>query len=512
VRREFPSRLPPLCLNARNMKPQISVVLSTHNRASHYLPRAINSVIAQSFQDWELLVIDDGSTDNTSEVVASFTDKRIRYYKIKNFGCDTRPKNTGIQRANADLVAFLDDDNSFRPDHLQALYNAFQKDSSIGVAYADRWVHFEDAEQGQDQIGINMDFDYSTLMKRNFIDTSDVLVRKDILFKVGGFDESIRKFIDWNLWVRIAKYGYKFFHVPIILTEYTVHKSMKSVVNTEGSYDPQTGLFTPTFDSYGCKINCGCIGSNKPLKVAIYTLTKDRLAYTKRTFESLRKTAGYEFDHYIVDQGSTDGTLEYLQEYKPYKLIQNDKNMGIPYASNQVVDEIKTGGYDIVVKVDNDVEFKTNNWLKAMVNIYEVFRQICLSPYPEGLVHNAGGTYRFNYLWLSGEFLGIVPHIGGMVSAVPIEVYSEFKWPKVAFLHGGNDVLLSSWLSTNGYVMAYMENHRAEHIDGTTGQQKTYPKYFELRQKETITRTDEFLKKGELNTMVPTFKTAIKHV
>lgn len=456
--------------------------------------------------------MDDGSTDNTPDVVNSYKDKRIRYYKLDNFGCDTKPKNTGIQRAKADLVAFLDDDNLYRPDHLQALYNAISKDDTLAVVYGDRWVHFENKEQGKDQIGINMDFDYSTLMKRNYIDTSDVLVRKDVLFTVGGFDEAIRKFIDWNLWVRIAKYGFKFFHVPIILTEYTVHEQMKSVTNTEGQYNPETGLFTPTFDAYACKINCGCIGSNKPLKVAIYTLTKDRLDYTKRTFESLRLTAGYEFDHFIVDQGSSDGTQEYLKEYKPNHLIQNDKNMGIPFASNQIVAEIKKGDYDIVVKVDNDVEFKTYGWLKAMVGIYETFRQIALSPYPEGLVNNAGGVYRYNYVWLNKEFVGLVPHIGGMVSAVPIEVYKEFSWPKVAFLHGGNDVLLSSWLSTNNYIMAYMENYKAEHIDGTIGQNKTYPEYFKLRKLETITRTDEFIKQGKLNTVAPTYKTTLKRV
>lgn len=493
-------------------KPKISVVLSTHNRANRYLPRAIDSVVNQTFQDWELLVMDDGSTDNTAEVVNGYNDKRVRYYKLKPFGCDTHPKNVGIQRANADLISFLDDDNLFRPDHLQALLNAFKKDETLAVVYGDRWVHYEDEKQGKDQVGINMDFDYSTLMKRNYIDTSDVLVRKDVLFTVGGFDESIRKFIDWNIWVRIAKYGFKFYHVPIILTEYTIHEQMKSVVNTEGSYDPQTGLFTPTFDPYGCKIDCGYIGKNKPLKVAIYTLTKDRLNYTKRTFESLKKTAGYEFDHFIVDQGSVDGTKEYLKEYQPFHLIQNEKNMGIPYASNQIIDEIKKGNYDIVVKVDNDVEFKTYGWLKAMVSIYEVFRQISLSVYPEGLVESAGGVYRYNYLWLAKEFIGLVPHIGGMVSSVPIEVYQEFKWPKVAFLHGGNDVLLSSWLSTNNYIMAYMENYRAEHIDGTIGQSKAYPEYFKLRKLETITRTDEYLKEGKLNIVVPTYKTTLKKV
>jgi len=327
------------------------------------------------------------------------------------------------------------------------------------------------------------------------------LVKKRVLYEVGGFDENLKKFIDWNLWIRLVKKGYYFKRVPIILTDYTIHKNMKSVINKEGQYNPQTGLFMPTFNARECQIDVGCLNPKKVLKVAVFTLTKDRLEFTRKTFESLNKLAGYDFDHYIVDQGSSDGTKDWLKKYaKAYKakIIWNDKNMGIPYASNQAIEEIKKGDYDLVCKVDNDVLFKTTGWLKAMIDIYSVIWPIALSPYPEGLIDNAGGVNRFNYGWLAGQFLGFVMHLGGMVTCVPMEVYKHFKWPRMAFMHGGNDVLLSSWLNNNNYQLAYMENHRAEHMEGTRRQLEKYPEYFKQRQQETFTRTADYLRTGEL--------------
>lgn len=495
------------------MKPEVSIVLSTYNRAERYLPRAIESVLAQTFKNWELLVMDDGSTDDTEKVVKKFKDSRIKYIKLDHFGCDTRPKNEGIKQAQADLIAFLDDDCAYRPDHLQALLRELtQDDGAVVLVYGDRWVTFED-EDKKPQIGVYSDFDYQLLMKQNYIDTSDVLVKKEVLYEVGGWDENLKKFVDWNLWVRLAKRGYQFKRLPIILTDYTIHKQMKSVTNQEGQYDPETGLFTPTFDPYNCKINVGFLGKPKKLKVALYTLCYNRLDYTKLSFETLRKTAGYKFDHYVVDQGSDDGTVEWLKKEEKAgrikKVIYNKKNMGIPHASNQILEEIMKKDYDIIGKVDNDMVHKSLGWLEAAIGIYEIFRPINLSPYIEGLIHNPGGVHRYNYLYMGDEFLGLTQHIGGAVSLVPREVHEEFKWPKVAFLHGGNDVLLSSFLNNNNYLLAYMENYKSEHLQD---QKEKYPEYFKNRDQLTLTRTTEFLKTGKLyDKSSRSYKTAIDH-
>jgi glycosyltransferase involved in cell wall biosynthesis len=482
--------------------PKISVVMSTYNRAKDYLPKAIESVLKQTFKDFEFIIVDDGSTDNTSKVVHSYKDKRIRYYKLKHFGCDTKPKNSGTKNAKGKYIAYLDDDCQFRPDHLQALLKEMERpgNEEIVMVYGDRWVNFADGKR-KGEIGIYQNFDQASLLKKNYIDTSDVLVKKEAVMKVGGWNEDMQKFIDWNLWVRMAKYGYTFVRLPVIITDYTVHEDMKSVRIQEGQFNKETGFFKPTFDPINCRINVGFIGKQKKPRVAIFTLCKNRLDYTKRMYESMSKTAGYPFDWYVVDNGSTDGTAKWLDSIHDERQIyiqRNKKNMGIPYASNQIIDVIKEGKYDFIMKADNDVLFKSFDWLDTMMKIYSVMRPFNLSLYPEGLSANAGGVHRYAYTSIIGVFLGFVSHLGGMTSMVPAEVYDKFKWPNASFLRGGNDVLLSSWLNKNSYQLAYMENFQAEHMDTTEGQKKKYPEYFKLMKKESVTRTEDYLKTGKM--------------
>ena len=105
--------------------PKISVILTTFERPNK-LKRAIKSVIKQTFQDWELIIVDDCSQDGkTAKICEKFSNKdnRIRYIRRKsNFGQHTRPKNEGLKSAKSDYIAYLDDDNEYRKDHLQALW------------------------------------------------------------------------------------------------------------------------------------------------------------------------------------------------------------------------------------------------------------------------------------------------------------------------------------------------------------------------------------------------------
>ena len=116
----------------------VSIVMSTFKRP-HLIERAIKSVLNQTYEDFELIVVDDRSKDNTKEVVESFGDPRIRYVELKrHFGCDTRPKNEGILQAKGEYITFLDDDNEYRPDHLAILIREMKADGTLDVVYGDR--------------------------------------------------------------------------------------------------------------------------------------------------------------------------------------------------------------------------------------------------------------------------------------------------------------------------------------------------------------------------------------
>lgn len=480
----------------------ISVIISTHNR-KEMLKRAMESVIAQTFTDWELVVVDDASTDGTQKVfdkVSKDNGGRFVYWKNeKNYGCDTQPKNMGAELSTGEYLAYLDDDNVFRPDHLQALYNEIQKDSKTDVVYGDRIV-IDDEGQIEPRMGVSSDFSDTILMQRNYIDTSDVLMKREALFDVGGWDERFKKYVDWNLWVRMAKAGKVFKRVPVILTEYHVHKDMKSLTvkdrNKDGSASVPLGsapVFTPEWDPIEVEIELPYLKKVRDPKVAIFMITYDRLEYTKLAIDSLFAKAGYDFDLFVVDNGSTDETIPYLldlaEKGKIKPVILNEKNVGISKASNQAVAEILKGDYQIVGKYDNDAISLNSGWLKAMVEIWKVNHKMAMSCYISGLKDNPGGAPRVANGMIKGQLVGLTRHLGGICVFTDVVAYKSFKWDEDSFLHGVQDMEFSQFLNFNGFRLAYLETYQISHGPmGTAKQQEDFKDYFERRKIEKTTR------------------------
>lgn len=484
---------------------KVSVVISSHNRGDK-LKRAIDSVLKQSFKDYEIIVVDDASDDtHTRDVIDTFEnhEKIILMRLGKNFGSDTKPKNVGIKATRGQYVAFLDDDNVYRPDHLQVLVNELDKSPEITMVYGDRWL-IDEAGAIPSQIGKYAEYEIGHLIMENYIDTSDVLVRREALLDVGGFDEAQKKYIDWNLWVRLEKAGYRFKRVPIIITDYFIcsdSKSVKVLTDTEKKIMEKTGKFQnmPDWDGVNCDIRLPYLRELTEPQVAIFSLTHDRLEYTKVCFESLYKTAGYDFDHYVIDNGSTDGTTEYLLglalKEKSNRMVNfqmNTENVGISKGSNQALDMMKNNkDYDIIVKVDNDCLFLTDGWLKRMVELWKSNNNIAFSCYVQGLRDNPGGAPRYHRGMVKGEYIGMTRHLGGICHFVDAKAYKDFRWNENDFLHGQQDLEFSQYLNNHGYAMAYLENYFLEHYKGTEEQEKEFPEYFQRRKIEKSTRYEK---------------------
>lgn len=479
------------------MQPKISVVITTHPGRDLECLNAIKSVQDQTYQDWELIVVHDGKASEDLIHAVHNVDPKIRWTQLdEQFGNDTKPKNIGIAATTSPYVAFLDSDNTWRPDHLSALVQALESHPDVDLVYGDRWVTDLDNQQPPG-LGYTADFDPMLLLQRNYIDTSDALVRREALEYVGGFDEGQSKYIDWNLWCRMAKAGFKMMRVPLLLTDYTLHsdsKSKKTLTKNEEAYREKTGQFRniPDWDPIDCEIRLPYLGEIPEPRVAIFSLTYDRLAYTKACFESLYKTAGYAFDHFIVDNGSTDGTVEWLNELEgPDKIvILNPRNEGISKASNKALDTMGDR-YDIIVKVDNDCLFLTDGWLTKMVEIYKSNHLLALSPYVQGLRDNPGGAPREAYGSIRGEMIGMTRHLGGICHFAPARAYKDWRWSEDDFLHGVQDLEFSQYLTSIGYQMGYLENYFIEHYEGTEGQHTRFPEYFERRKLEKRTRYEK---------------------
>lgn len=188
--------------------PAVSVVIPCYNTA-HYLGEAMASVLAQSWSDLELLVIDDGSVDATGEVAAAFAlDPRVRYHRQENRGLSDA-RNRGIELSRGQLIAFLDADDVWESEKLASQLALLRSFPECGLVFSD-YSTFD--AQGVLAAGKNSRLyelhrpDFETLFSRsNFIYPSTVVVRKKVLDQTGGFDTSLRSAEDYDMWLRIAK-------------------------------------------------------------------------------------------------------------------------------------------------------------------------------------------------------------------------------------------------------------------------------------------------------------------
>jgi glycosyltransferase involved in cell wall biosynthesis len=184
--------------------PIISVIIPAYN-AERDILETIKSVQQQTFSDFELIVIDDGSTDRTLELLHTLEDDRIRIFSYENGGVCTA-RNRGISHATGEYIAFLDADDLWTPDKLELQLAALQQHPEAGVVYS--WTSCID-EQGQ----LLFDYPprvfegnvYAQLLVGDFIyNASNTLVCRQAIDSVGEFDSAISGCADWDYWVRLS--------------------------------------------------------------------------------------------------------------------------------------------------------------------------------------------------------------------------------------------------------------------------------------------------------------------
>lgn len=192
--------------------PEISIVIPTYNRED-LLARAMRSVREQTFQDWEMIVVDDGSTDNTGQIVQSwaFNDKRIKYYRLSpNSGTPVIPRNVGVARAQGEYVAFLDSDDQWEPGKLETQLWYMKYHNSLFTYHDLEVLRFDyrgiiiNKERWGKMSTCHSDSVFKFLLRKNFIATSTVMMRRGLYEKYGGMDYRLAISHDWDLWLRIA--------------------------------------------------------------------------------------------------------------------------------------------------------------------------------------------------------------------------------------------------------------------------------------------------------------------
>lgn len=207
--------------------PLVSVILPTYNHA-HFLNRAIRSVLDQDYTNYEVIVIDNHSQDNTDEVVQSFVDPRVTLLKIHNNGVIASSRNMGIQAAKGEWLAFLDSDDWWSSNKLQNCIEHIN--DKTDCIYHDLRLSWEKSGLFQGKIlksrQLKSPVLLDLLVNGNTISTSSVFVRKRLLDEIDGFNESpdLIAAEDYNAWLRIAQITDGFCHIPKCLGFYMMHE------------------------------------------------------------------------------------------------------------------------------------------------------------------------------------------------------------------------------------------------------------------------------------------------
>lgn len=195
----------------------VSILIPAFNAATT-LPRTLESVLDQTYQDFDVWVVDDGSTDDTAQGVAQFiearAESRIHLLQQPNSGAAIA-RNQGIAHSTGALVTFLDADDYWTPDKLEAQVAALAQHPAAAVAYS--WTDYVNEQGkflypgGRDRYSGNV---YTDLFRHNFIESgSNLMVRRSALEQVGGFEPTLTSAHDWELWLRLAE-RYEFVLVP----------------------------------------------------------------------------------------------------------------------------------------------------------------------------------------------------------------------------------------------------------------------------------------------------------
>lgn len=211
-------------------RPLFSIVIPTYNR-EQVLLRAVRSVLNQTFKDFEIIVVDDGSTDNTKEVIASLNEKRLKYVLQKNQGA-TVARNTGIENAQGEYVSFLDSDDAWEPTMLEEQLRAYMADDEVGCVYTNVCVITSDGKKHPFSKPLGAcDNSYKEILQQGYMAPTSVLsAKREVLVRVGMFDIELPASQDDDICFKLSK-NCKVTFVPKVLGNMYVGQQNRISVN-----------------------------------------------------------------------------------------------------------------------------------------------------------------------------------------------------------------------------------------------------------------------------------------
>jgi len=331
-------------------KPLVSVIMPVHNRADT-VKIAVNSVLNQDYPNIELIIVDDGSNDGTYESLESLNDERI--VLIRNTECSgvSNARNRGLSVANGKYIGYLDSDNVWDERYVGAMVGAFTKLKDADAVYSGQLLF-----KGEGDVPFAARFgcyNKSLLFNRNYIDMNAFCHTKEVVSRVGGFDESLTRLVDYDLIMRIAESA-NMYSIPVLLSYYYYEMAASTITSSPGytehlnvvrNLQKQRKISEPTAESV-----------LKHANISIVIPNYESLDDLGDCLESIHKTLPREkVETIVIDNASSQPVVDYLTEMESkgrIKLILNQINYGFTHAVNQGI-EVSDKRNDIII-MNND--------------------------------------------------------------------------------------------------------------------------------------------------------------
>ena len=218
------------------------------------------------------------------------------------------------------------------------------------------------------------------------------------------------------------------------------------------------------------------------MRVAVLTLTRDRLAYTRHCFQTLRDNAGCDFDHLVLDNASTDGTVDWLEgEYHPHILAQLGSNIGICRGLNVLLGSIDPADYDVIVRFDNDCEVTRPGTLRAVCEVAHEYEAI-VAPHVLRLLNP---PIVIGQAIAGRHVIDQTAILGGIFMAIPATLFSQhgFRYDENMPPWTGDEAIVPWWRARGG-VAGYLAGWTVNHYERVAEQHEELPEYQARKEQE----------------------------
>ncbi|MGU3207575.1 glycosyltransferase (plasmid) [Escherichia coli] len=365
--------------NEHNLTELVSIIMPAYNR-EETIPAAIESVLAQTYPHFELIVVDDGSSDGTADVVKNIDDVRVRLISGPGRSGVSEARNIGLRAAKGNLIAYLDSDNTWQPEYLTAMVAALHQTPHAQAAYSGQYLY---RGKHPEPFAIRFaSFNKGLLENRNYIDLNCFMHSKHVFKKTGMFDSRLKRFVDWDLILKISS-EFTIISVPVLLSNYFYELADNAITNDNSLH----GYIDIVREQHNTRefIKGRALlrfEQNEPTKyslpkpsleqhVTVIIPNYESLEDIQDCLTSIRKYYGQrEVDIIVVDNASAPDVRTWLSEKAVKKFgityISNDFNAGFTYAVNQGIKAAKPNS-DIVL-LNNDA-LLTRNSLVAMQQV-----------------------------------------------------------------------------------------------------------------------------------------------